>query len=155
MTKATVASVIRDAKKLAPEVTTEQQAIERLALMSPQVAKFAHRFEQGRGQSAFIIPKASPVLRNAANAFGHAKKLLVKIVCQDLSYCEHEGDVSKWLDNNLPSIVKKLLGGSPTGIIAKILALIGVTSVSWAAIVTIVVAWLLKASLDDLCGCKS
>jgi hypothetical protein len=155
MPKPTVASVIRDAKKLAPQVTTEQQAIERLALMSPQVATHARRVGARGGQSAFTVPRASAVYLNAAKAFGRAKKLLVKIVCKDLDYCKHEGDVSKWLDKNLPDIVKKLLSGSPTGIIAKILSLIGVTSVSWAAIVTIVAAWLLKTGLDSLCGCKS
>lgn len=155
MAQPSVASIITQAKSLSKQIETESDAIAKLALLHPAAGAEAKFIGFKASTAHFTLSKKSHIYLNAKKAFEHAKEEAVKIVCRDLKYCKNKAGVSNWLSKHLSDIVQLLLKGAPKGIIAKTLELLGIGSASWASVVAIVVAWLLKAELDELCGCEA
>ena len=153
MPKATVKSVIAQAKQRSKEVKSESEAIALLAVMHPDAGTNVAQVKLASGKAQFSLATTSDIFQKAGKAFERAKALVKKIICKDLQYCKNKDATSTWLNDHLPEIVGLLLKGTPKGVIAKILSLLGLGAASWASVVAIVVAWLLKAELDNLCDC--
>jgi hypothetical protein len=151
---ASVRLVLAQAKHLSTQIASEDDAIARLALLHPGVAVSASLLGSTNGETRFSLAKTSDIFGSAKRAFEQAKAQVKKIVCTDLQYCKNKDSVSSWLDEHLPEIAAKLLKGGPSGFVAKILAWLGIGATSWASVVAIVVAWLIKTEIDQLCGCK-
>lgn len=95
---------------------------------------------------------------SGSKIFNKFKPYVKKAVCDDFGYCKKRDQVDKALEKYLPDIVKAILkkiplSGKLPGWLAKVLSFFGIAATSLDVLVALIVAWLLVAGCNALCGC--
>ncbi len=150
----TIDQIVQTAKKQAAAADGDPNVIVAQMGMIPNRAALMKFSVQARTLTFDRVGAAAA----GSNIFDKVKPFVKKAVCDDFGYCRKKDDVDKALNKYLPDIVKAIIkripiSGKLPGWLAKILTFFGIAASSLDVLIALIVAWLIVAGCNALCGC--